>query len=112
MSTSISIKDFGRLDIRVGTILEAQPAEGTLQRAYQLKIDFGPLGVRTSSAQLTQHYQPQDLQNRQVIAVVNLPPKRIAGFVSEALVLGAYESDGGVRLLQPDARVPNGCRLH
>ena len=112
MSATISITDFGRLDIRVGTILEARLAQGTRQPAYQLKIDFGPLGVRSSDAQLTRHYQPRDLQHRQVIAVVNLPPKRIAGIVSEALVLGAYESDGGVRLLQPDAPVKNGCRLH
>ncbi len=112
MATAISIDDFGRLDIRVGTIRTAVPAEGTREPAYQLEIDFGPLGMRSSSAQLTDHYQPVDLEGRQIIAVVNLPPKRIAKYVSEVLVLGAYEPDGAVRLLEPGGSIANGSRLH
>ena len=111
MAAHISHKEFSRLEIRVGTITGAEPASGTRQPAYQLTIDFGGFGQRSSSAQLTDHYEPSDLIGRQVIALVNLPPKRIAGFVSEVLVLGAYEPDGSVRLLQPDSPVENGSRL-
>ena len=112
MAAAITIEDFGGLDIRVGTIRTALPARGAREPAYQLEIDFGPLGLRSSSAQLTDHYRPSDLQGRQIIAVVNLPPKRIAEYVSEVLVLGAYEPNGAVRLLEPDGSLANGSRLH
>ncbi len=111
MSEQITLDDFAALDIRIGTILEANPASKTHQPAYQLKIDFGELGVLTSSVQVTDHYQPQELIGRQVIAVVNFPPKRVGGFESQVLVLGVYQSDGSVRLLQPDSPVENGARL-
>lgn len=111
MSEQITLDDFAALDIRIGTILEANPAPKTRHPAYQLRIDFGELGKRTSSAQITDHYEPQELIGRQVIAVVNFPPKQIGGFESQVLVLGAYQSDGSVRLLQPDSPIENGARL-
>ncbi len=111
MNTIITLDDFMALDIRVGTIVTAHPAPKARQPAYQLKIDFGELGTRTSSAQITDHYQPQDLVGRQVIAVVNFPPRRIGGFESQVLVIGAYQADGSVRLLQPDGPIENGARL-
>ena len=111
MDKTITLNDFTALDIRVGTILEARPAPQVRRPAYQLKIDFGELGQQTSSAQLTDHYQPEELVGRQVIAVVNFPPRRIGGFESQVLVLGAYEPSGAVRLLQPDGPVANGTRL-
>ncbi len=107
----ITINDFKALDIRVGTVLEARPAPDIRTPAYQLTIDFGPLGQRASSAQLTNHYRPEDLVGRQVMAVVNLPPKQVGKFVSQVLVLGAYEADGAVRLLAPARPVENGSRL-
>ncbi len=111
MNKMITLDDFMALDIRVGTIVEARPAPKAHQPAYQLKIDFGELGERMSSAQITDHYQPKDLVGRQVIAVVNFPPKRIGDFESQVLVLGAYQADGSVRLLQPDGPIENGARL-
>lgn len=111
MAETITLDEFAALDLRVGTILEVQAPTKTRQPAYQLRIDFGELGVRTSSARITDHYQPEDLIGRQVIAVVNFPPKRIGGFESQVLVLGAYESTGAVRLLQPDRPMENGARL-
>lgn len=111
MEKQITLDDFMALDLRVGTILEARPAPKAHQPAYQLKIDFGELGERTSSARITDHYRPEDLVGRQVIAVVNFPPKRIGGFESQVLVLGAYQPDGTVRLLHPDGPVENGARL-
>jgi tRNA-binding protein len=95
----------------VGTILEALPAKNVQKPAYQLTIDFGELGKKTSSAQIADHYTLEDLVDRQVIAIVNFPPKKIGGFKSEVLVLGAYESSGAVRLLQPDQPIANGARL-
>ncbi|MFB0515753.1 MAG: tRNA-binding protein [Candidatus Neomarinimicrobiota bacterium] len=111
MDKTITLDDFAALDLRVGTILEARPAPKTRKPAYHLKIDFGELGQRTSSAQITDHYQPEELVGRQVIAVVNFPPKRIGDFESQVLVLGVYESGGAVRLLQPDRAIENGARL-
>ena len=111
MEKQIALDDFAALDIRVGTIIEARPAPEARQPAYQLKLDFGELGERTSSAQITDHYQPQDLVGRQVIAVVNFPPRRIGGFESQVLVLGAYQADSSVRLLQLDGPIENGARL-
>ena len=119
MEKQITLDDFMAVDLRVGTILEARPvlrpgsgrAPKARVPAYQLKIDFGELGERTSSARITDHYRPEDLVGRQVIAVVNFPPKRIGGFESQVLVLGAYQPDGTVCLLQPDGPVENGARL-
>jgi tRNA-binding protein len=101
---SATIDDFARLDLRVGRIVEAAPLAGTRKPAYQLLIDFGPLGRRRSSAQLTTTYPaPQALVGRLVIAVVNFPPRLIAGFASEVLVLGALPADGRIPLLGVDA---------
>ena len=103
--------DFMKLDIRVGTITEAKVFAKARKPAYQLVIDFGPeLGTKKSSAQITQHYTPGELVGRQVLAVVNFPPRQIADFMSEVLVLGTY-SEGGVVLIVPDKRVANGDKL-
>lgn len=103
--------DFMKLDIRVGTITEAKVFAKARKPAYQLVVDFGPeLGTKKSSAQITQHYTPEELVGRQVLAVVNFPPRQIADFMSEVLVLGTY-SEGGVVLIRPDKAVQNGDRL-
>ena len=103
--------DFMKLDIRVGTITEARVFAKARKPAYQLVVDFGPeLGTKKSSAQITQHYTPEELVGRQVLAVVNFPPRQIADFMSEVLVLGTY-SEGSVVLIRPDKVVQNGDRL-
>lgn len=107
----ISWDDFEKIDIRAGTILEAVPFPKAKQPAYQLTIDFGGLGIKRSSAQITALYTPEALAGRQVIAVVNFPVKQIANFFSECLVLGVYAEDGNVVLLQPDRKVINGSRI-
>ncbi|WP_422364002.1 tRNA-binding protein [Pyruvatibacter mobilis] len=104
--------EFERVDLRVATITAAEPLEGARRPAYKLTLDVGPeIGIRHSSAQLTALYAPGDLVGRQVICVVNFPPKRIAGFKSEALVTGLYRDDGAVVLIAPDSPVPNGAKL-
>jgi tRNA-binding protein len=109
----IEFDDFARVDMRVGRIVEVAPFPGARKPAYRLRIDFGPeLGVRASSAQLTVTYpDPAGLLGRQVVAVVNFPPRRIAGFSSEVLVLGALGADGEVWLLEPDPAAPEGARI-
>ena len=103
--------DFMKLDIRVGTILEAKVFEKAKKPAYQLILDFGKeIGHKKSSAQITAHYTPQELIGKQVLAVVNFPPRQIADFMSEVLVLGTY-SDGGVILIAPDKPAANGDKL-
>ena len=103
--------DFMKLDIRVGTITEAKVFAKARKPAYQLVVDFGEeIGTKKSSAQITQHYTPDQLIGRQVLAVVNFPPRQIADFMSEVLVLGTY-SEGGVVLITPDKAVQNGDRL-
>lgn len=103
--------DFMKLDIRVGTIVEAVLFEKAKKPAYQLQIDFGDeIGVKKTSAQITNHYKPEELINKQILAVVNFPPKQIANFMSEVLVLGTY-SEGGVVLITPDKEVKNGDKL-
>lgn len=104
-------KDFEKIDLRVGTIIHAQFFEKAKKPAYQLEIDFGVLGLKKSSAQITQHYSCEELIGKQVIAVVNFPPKQIANFFSECLVLGIVENGGGVVLLQPERQVENGMRI-
>ncbi|MBN8717852.1 tRNA-binding protein [Hydrobacter penzbergensis] len=107
----ISWADFEKIDIRSGTILEVNDFPAARKPAYQLKIDFGPLGIRQSSAQVTHHYSKESLMKRQVLAVVNFPPKQIANFFSECLVLGVYDENNQVILLQPDREVANGQRV-
>jgi tRNA-binding protein len=109
----IEFDDFVRVDMRVGRIVAAEPLAGARRPAYRLRIDFGPeLGERGSSAQLPTTYpDPAELIGRQVVAVVNFPPRRIAGFNSEVLVLGAMGPDGDVFLLRPDPSCPEGLRI-
>jgi tRNA-binding protein len=108
----ITYDDFTKVDIRVGTILEAAPLEGARKPALILSIDFGPeLGIRKSSAQLTVHYTPESLVGRQVAAVVNFPPRQIGKFMSQVLTLGFPADDGSVVLIVPDKKVPSGGRL-
>ena len=103
--------DFMKLDIRVGTVVDAVPFAKAKKPAYQLKVDFGgELGIKNSSAQITDHYTPDSLIGKQVMAVVNFPPRQIANFFSEVLVLGTY-SEGGVVLITPDKPVQNGDKL-
>ena len=107
-----TIEEFDRIDIRVGTVTDAQPLAEARKPAIKLWIDFGPgLGVKQSSAQVTVHYKPDQLIGRQVCAVVNLPPRRIAGFDSEVLTLGMPDANGDVVLVRPSLVVPNGGRL-
>lgn len=109
----IAYDDFGRVDVRAGTILAAEPLPKARKPAYALRIDFGAeLGERRSSAQITGRYGAEELIGTQVCAVVNFPPKRIAGFESEVLVLGMDDEDGNVVLVRPSFAVPNGRRLY
>ena len=107
----INLEQFQALDIRTGTVMEARPAEGVKKPSIWLQIDFGSLGIKSSCAQLSDHYTPAGLIGRQVLAVVNFPPRQIGKHSSEVLVLGGYEPDGSVRLLQPDGVVENGARV-
>lgn len=103
--------DFAKVDIRVGTILSAEVFPGLRNPAYKLKIDFGKLGHKWSSAQITDLYDVQDLPGRQVIAVVNFPKKQIKNFFSECLVMGIYSQENKVILLGPTTPVENGCKI-
>lgn len=104
-------EDFAKLDIRVGTIVSANAFEKAKRPAYKLKIDFGEeIGIKKSSAQITECYRSEDLVGKQVLAVVNFPPRQIADFMSEVLVLGTY-SEQGVVLVTPDFHVQNGDKL-
>lgn len=107
----ITWDDFEKIDIRSGTILEVTEFPKAKKPAFQLSIDFGPLGIKKSSAQITAHYTPSQLIGTQVLAVVNFPPKQIANFFSECLVLGVYDTAGQVILVQPERPVANGQRL-
>ena len=107
----VTFDDFLKLDIRVGTIIEAKVFEKAKRPAYQLKVDLGEeIGIKKSSAQITEVYQPEDLIGKQVLAVINFPPRQIADFMSEILVLGTY-SEQGVVLITPDKVVKNGDKL-
>jgi tRNA-binding protein len=103
--------EFEKVDMRVGVVVEAAPFPEARRPALKLRIDFGPLGVKRSSAQITDHYRPEELVGRRVIAVVNFPPKQIGPFVSEVLVLGAYNEKGEVILLRPDFEVSPGAKI-
>lgn len=109
----ITYQDFEKVDIRVGTIVEAKPFPEARKPAYQLIVDFGlELGMKRSSAQITHHYACEDLIGKQVLAVVNFPPKQIGPFQSEVLVLGLSDEQGMIVLVSPDQRVVNGRKLH
>lgn len=113
MGGAIGLDDFLKPDIRVGTVVDAQPFPEARKPAIRLWVDFGAaIGVKASSAQVTVHYTPDRLIGRQVLAVVNLPPRRIGPFVSEVLVLGVPDENGAVVLLRPDFPVPDGGRMH
>jgi tRNA-binding protein len=107
----ITWNDFEKIDIRTGTILGARAFPEAIKPAYQLIIDFGELGIKQSSAQITAHYSPATLIGKQIIAVVNFPPKKIAHFFSECLVLGVYDQNNQVILLQPDKSTSNGFKI-
>ncbi len=112
MSETISYGDFERVDIRVGTIVDAQPFPEARKPAFKLVIDFGAgIGTKRSSAQLTVHYRCDQLIGRQVCAVVNFPPRQIGPFMSEVLTLGMPDDDGSVVLIKPDFKAPNGGKL-
>jgi len=107
----ITFSDFEKIEIRVGTILEVEAFEKARKPAWQLKIDFGSFGIKQSSAQIKTLYESKDLIGKQVIAVTNFPPKQIANFMSEVLVLGIHNEVNAVVLMQPERAVPNGSRL-
>jgi tRNA-binding protein len=108
---TISWDDFEKIDIRVGTVIEAADFPKARKPAYKLTIDFGELGIKHSSAQLTKFYSLNELAGQQVIAVVNFPPKQIADFFSECLVLGVYDENKNVVLIQPKHSVSNGAKI-
>ena len=107
----ISWEDFEKIDIRTGTIVEVNDFARAKKPAYILTIDFGLMGFKKSSAQISHHYTKEQLLGKQVIAVVNFPPKQIANFFSECLVLGVYDEDKNVFLLQPEPVVKNGSKI-
>lgn len=107
----ITFKDFAKVDMRMGTIFKAERNPDARKPAYVMQIDFGPLGIKTSSAQLTANYTPDDLVDKQVVAVTNFPVKRIAGVKSQVLVLGVMSEEEDVVLLQPERPVKNGEKI-
>ncbi|MFT4203191.1 MAG: tRNA-binding protein [Chitinophagaceae bacterium] len=108
---AITWDDFSKIEMRVGTVLSAEVFKEVRNPAYKIVVDFGEHGTRKTSAQLTKLYQPEELAGKQVIAVINFPPKQIANFMSECLVLGLLGQDKEVVLLAPDRKVPNGWRV-
>ena len=108
---SISWQDFEKVEIHVGTVLTAERFPEAKKPAFKLAVDLGPLGVKQTSAQITKRYDPVQLVGRQVLAVINFPPKKIAGFRSEVLVLGAVPGEGDVVLIRPYEEVPDGVRI-
>ena len=113
MSDEISFDDFLKVDIRVGRVVDAQPFPEARKPAIKLWVDFGgDIGVRKSSAQITRHYKPEEIIGKQVMAVVNFPPRQIGPFMSEILVLGLPDAEGEIVLIGPDQEVPDGGRMH
>ncbi len=113
VAPTITFDDFLKVDIRVGRVVEAEPFPEARKPALKLKIDFGgEIGVKKTSAQITRHYRPESLVGRQVLAVVNFPPRQIGPVMSEVLTLGVPDADGEVVLLAPDQEVPLGGRLY
>lgn len=110
-SEKIEFSDFLKVDVRAGTIVKVEDYPEARKPAYKLEIDFGPLGKKRSSAQITQHYSKEDLLGKQIIAVVNFPPKQIGKFISEVLTLGLPDEHGNVVLTEPTRKVPNGSKL-
>jgi len=109
---ALSWDDFDKVDMRTGTIIDVSDFPKARKPAYRLTIDFGPeIGVKKSSAQITAHYRKEDLLQRQIIAVVNFPPKQIADIISECLVLGVYDENKDVILLKPDKPAGNGFKI-
>ncbi|PTV95545.1 tRNA-binding protein [Rhodobacter aestuarii] len=112
MSDPITYDDFAKVDIRVGRVVDVQPFPEARKPAYKIWVDYGPeIGVKKSSVQITVHYTPEDLMGRQVLGVVNFPPRQIGPFMSEALVLGLPDADGAVVLIGPGQEVPLGGRM-
>ena len=110
--SQITYDQFETVDIRVGTIVDVRDYPEARRPAYKLRVDFGaPLGIRKTSAQITDHYDPQSLKGRQIAAVVNFPPKQIGAFMSEVLILGFPDAEGKVVLIGPERPVPDGGRL-
>ena len=112
MSDTISFEDFTKVDIRIGTIIEVKDFPKANKPAYQLLIDFGSIGVKRSSAQITELYTKEELLNRQITAIVNFKPKQIANFKSECLVLGVANNDGDIVLLQAFGKAKNGAQIN
>jgi tRNA-binding protein len=108
---NLSWSDFQKIEMRVGTILKAEPFRQAIKPAIQLEIDFGDIGIKRSSAQITELYDSEELIGKQVIAVLNFPPKQIATMMSECLILAAVDSEVGTSLLSPDHRLKNGIRI-
>jgi tRNA-binding protein len=108
---TINWAEFEKVQLRVGTILEVQEFPKACKPAYKLKIDFGPYGVKMSSAQITKHYTPETLIGRQIVAVINFPEKQIADFMSQCLVTGFEDEQGDIILTAVERKVPNGAKL-
>ena len=112
MTRPINFDDFLKVDVRVGTVIQAMPFPEARMPAYKLLIDFGAqIGIKRSSAQITVHYQHEELVGRQIVAVVNFPPRQIGPFMSEVLTLGFADDKGDIVLLEPERQVPNGARM-
>ena len=112
MKEEITFEDFLKVDIRIGIIIEVHHFTKAIKPAYQLKIDFGDLGIKKTSAQITELYAKEDLLNKQVSAIINFKPKQIANFMSACLVLGIYNTDGNVILLEASKAVKNGTQIN
>ena len=111
MNSEITFEDFLKVDIRIGTIIEVDDFPKARKPAYQLKVDFGDLGIKKSSAQITDLYTKEELLNKQISAIVNFKPRQIANFMSEVLVIGVYNTDGNVVLLQVSKTIKNGEQI-
>lgn len=111
METSLKWEDFAKVDMRVGTILEASVFEEARNPAYKIVVDFGSLGIKKTSAQITKLYQPEELIGKQIVGIVNFPPKQIANLMSEFLLLGAVGEAKEVTILQTERPVPNGLKI-